>query len=316
MNIIDACWRKDPSWSSNRKALANCAKGYGADAQGGKNGEIYVVNDPSDDPINPQKGTLRYGVIQTKPLWIIFEHDMTIKLDGELLVNNYKTIDGRGAKIEIANGVGIRIENANHVIVHGIKFHRCVRAKPGLARIDPKNVVNRTNSGSDGDAIRVTSSTNVWIDHCHLSNSVDGLLDISHGNAARTFRQAPRGRKDYRVRFGYAHIANNKYDPWLMYAIGGSSNPTVMSEGNHFTASNDPDAKEVTKRITDDPNWKNWKWNSKNDLFLNGAFFVSSGGNWTPTYSKVQAFGVSPAEMVPPLTNDAGPLNCIPNQPC
>ena len=30
-----------------------------------------------------------------------------------------------------------------------------------------------------------------------------------------------------------------------MYAIGGSSDPTILSEGNYFVASNDPNAKEV-----------------------------------------------------------------------
>jgi hypothetical protein len=48
-----------------------------------------------------------------------------------------------------------------------------------------------------------------------------------------------------RVRFGYAHVANNKYDEWKMYAIGGSSNPTILSEGNFFIAPNDNNAKQV-----------------------------------------------------------------------
>jgi len=41
-----------------------------------------------------------------------------------------------------------------------------------------------------------------------------------------------------RVRFGYAHVANNRYDEWQMYAIGGSANPTIFSEGNYFLARN------------------------------------------------------------------------------
>lgn len=40
-----------------------------------------------------------------------------------------------------------------------------------------------------------------------------------------------------RVRLGYAHVANNRYEKWLMYAIGGSANPTIFSEGNYFLAS-------------------------------------------------------------------------------
>lgn len=51
--------------------------------------------------------------------------------------------------------------------------------------------------------------------------------------------------KLFRVRFGYAHVANNKYDEWLMYAIGGSANPTILSEGNYFMASKNANAKQV-----------------------------------------------------------------------
>lgn len=50
-----------------------------------------------------------------------------------------------------------------------------------------------------------------------------------------------------RVRIGYAHVANNRYEDWKMYAIGGSANPTIFSEGNYFMASNDQNTKEVPK---------------------------------------------------------------------
>ena len=33
-----------------------------------------------------------------------------------------------------------------------------------------------------------------------------------------------------------------------MYAIGGSANPTIFSEGNYFVASDDPSKKQVIKR--------------------------------------------------------------------
>jgi len=52
------------------------------------------------------------------------------------------------------------------------------------------------------------------------------------------------------VRFGYAHVVNNRYDEWVMYAIGGSADPTIFSECNYFMASDDSAAKEVTKKST------------------------------------------------------------------
>ena len=48
-----------------------------------------------------------------------------------------------------------------------------------------------------------------------------------------------------RCRFGFFHIVNNDYTHWMMYAIGGSQNPTIVSQGNRFIAPDNLDAKEV-----------------------------------------------------------------------
>ncbi|QCD94686.1 pectate lyase [Vigna unguiculata] len=39
-----------------------------------------------------------------------------------------------------------------------------------------------------------------------------------------------------RIRHGYAHVANNFYQGWLQYAIGGSMEPSLKSEANLFVA--------------------------------------------------------------------------------
>lgn len=49
-----------------------------------------------------------------------------------------------------------------------------------------------------------------------------------------------------RCRRGYIHVVNNDFTEWKMYAIGGSANPTINSQGNRYTAPTDPNAKEVT----------------------------------------------------------------------
>lgn len=48
-----------------------------------------------------------------------------------------------------------------------------------------------------------------------------------------------------RVRWGFAHIVNNDYTMWEMYAMGGSQCPTILSQGNRFVAPNNKAAKEV-----------------------------------------------------------------------
>ncbi|KZV16067.1 hypothetical protein F511_26196 [Dorcoceras hygrometricum] len=348
MNKIDSCWRSNPKWANNRQSLADCAVGFGSGAMGGKNGAIYVVTDASDDPVNPRVGTLRYGAIQTQPLWIIFERDMTITLKNELMVNSYKTIDGRGAKVEITRGPCITIDYVSHVIVHGISIHDCKPGTRGMVRSSPNHVGER--HGSDGDSISIFASSNIWIDHCYLARATDGLVDIIHGSTGVTvsnnyFTQHDKvmllGHQDGfaadrvmkvtvvfnhfgpglvqrmpRVRVGYAHVANNRYEKWLMYAIGGSSDPTILSEGNYFVASNDASSKQVTKRETNS-GWKSWKWRSTNDVFINGAYFVQSGyGSCAPNYSGQQYFAAAQGSLVPALTSDAGPLQCRPNVKC
>lgn len=51
-----------------------------------------------------------------------------------------------------------------------------------------------------------------------------------------------------RCRLGIFHVVNNDYSHWQMYAIGGSKNPTITSQGDRFIAPDDSSAKEVTKR--------------------------------------------------------------------
>lgn len=47
-----------------------------------------------------------------------------------------------------------------------------------------------------------------------------------------------------RMRFGYCHVVNNDYaSGWGMYAIGGSEDPTFLSQGNRFLATH---SKEVS----------------------------------------------------------------------
>ncbi|XP_050218872.1 putative pectate lyase 2 [Mercurialis annua] len=348
LNTIDSCWRTNANWATSRQALADCAVGFGKAAIGGKFGAIYVVTTPLDDPANPKPGTLRYGVIQTKPLWIIFAKDMVINLKNELMVNSFKTIDGRGAKVEITNGPCITIKDVSHVIIHGISIHDCKPGKSGMVRDSPTHVGQRT--GSDGDGIVIFASSYVWIDHCYVAHCTDGLIDVIHASNAITISNNYFANHDKvmllghndgysadkvmkvtiafnrfgtgliermpRVRFGYAHVANNRYDEWQMYAIGGSANPTIFSEGNYFDASNDYSSKQVTKREVKS-GWTNWKWRSSKDVFKNGAYFVQSGyGTILPPYSKTQSFPVASGSLAPALTSAAGPLNCVVRKSC
>ncbi|XP_038894610.1 pectate lyase-like isoform X2 [Benincasa hispida] len=348
-NPIDRCWRCDKHWAKNRKKLADCALGFGRGTTGGKNGRIYVVRDSSDnDLLNPKPGTLRYGVIQDRPLWIIFAHDMVIRLSEELIMTDNKTLDGRGANVHIANGGQLTLQFVKNIIIHNLHIHDIKAGNGGIIRDSVNHYGFRTPS--DGDGISMFGASKVWIDHVSMSNCQDGLIDavmastgitISNCHFTRhndvillgasdsysndqimqvtlAFNHFGKGlvQRMPRCRWGFIHVVNNDYTHWLMYAIGGSHNPTIISQGNRFIAPPNPNSKEVTKRAyASESEWRSWNWRSEGDLMLNGAFFIQSG-NPIRRYSKKDVIHSKPGTFVTRLTRFAGPLKCIKNQPC
>ncbi|WMV35454.1 hypothetical protein MTR67_028839 [Solanum verrucosum] len=349
-NPIDDCWRCDPNWEKNRQRLANCAIGFGKNAVGGRDGKIYVVtNSGNDDPVNPKPGTLRYGVIQDEPLWIIFARDMVIQLKEELIMNSFKTIDGRGANVHIAGGPCITIQYVTNVIIHGIHIHDCKQGGNAMVRSSPHHYGWRTIS--DGDGVSIFGGSHIWIDHCSLSNCVDGLIDAIMGSTAITISNNYMTKHDKvmllghsdshvqdknmqvtiafnhfgeglvqripRCRHGYFHVVNNDYTHWEMYAIGGSANPTINSQGNRFLASDIRFSKEVTKHeISPESEWKNWNWRSDGDLMLNGAFFVKSGAGASSNYAKASSLSAKSSSLISSLVSGAGALSCREGSHC
>lgn len=175
-NPIDRCWRCDKHWAKNRKKLADCALGFGRGTTGGKDGRYYVVQDSSDnDLLNPKPGTLRYGVIQDRPLWIIFARDMVIRLSEELIMTDNKTLDARGANVHIANGGQITLQFVKNIIIHNLHIHDIKAGNGGLVRDSVNHYGFRTPS--DGDGISMFGASKVWIDHVSMSNCQDGLID-------------------------------------------------------------------------------------------------------------------------------------------
>ncbi|XP_062104758.1 pectate lyase-like [Humulus lupulus] len=350
-NPIDRCWRCKKNWANNRKRLAQCVLGFGRKTTGGMRGKYYIVNDPSDNDVqNPKPGTLRHAVIQKKPLWIFFSRSMIIRLSQELLITSHKTIDGRGANVHIAFGAGITIQFAQNVIIHGLRIHDIVSSNGGMIRDSVDHIGFRTVA--DGDGISIFGSTNIWLDHISMYRCQDGLIDVIQGSTAITisnshfthhndvmlfgasdsfegdkimqvtvaFNHFGRGlvQRMPRCRWGFFHVVNNDYTHWLMYAIGGSSHPTIISEGNRFIAPPNTAAKQVTKRdYAGESEWKTWTWRSEGDLMMNGAFFIQSGNP-----SKRRPFGrrdmikAKPGTFVTRLTRFAGALNCKIGKKC
>ncbi|KAF6171500.1 hypothetical protein GIB67_018024 [Kingdonia uniflora] len=325
-NPIDDCWRCDSNGQSNRQSLADCGIGFGHDSFGGKGGQYYEVTDSSDsDEDNPKPGTLRYGVMQTEPLWITFASNMQIKLKEKLIIKSFKTIDGRGANVEIVGKGCLAVEFVSNIVIHNIHIHHCV---PSTG-----------SQKSDGDGISIIGSNHIWVDHCSLSYCRDGLIDVTEGSTAVTISnnyftnhdkvmllghsdkfEADSGmqvtvafnhfgqnlvERMPRCRHGYFHVVNNDYTQWKEYAVGGSANPTINSQGNRYYAPDNSNLKQVTARMdADEKEWSRWNWRSDQDILVNGAFFVQSGGG--KQYAKASSMDVKSPELIDSLTANAG----------
>uniref|UniRef100_A0ACD5YQ52 Uncharacterized protein n=1 Tax=Avena sativa TaxID=4498 RepID=A0ACD5YQ52_AVESA len=347
-NPIDRCWRCRKDWATDRQRMARCAKGFGRSTTGGLGGKIYIVTDPSDDPVYPKPGTLRWGIVQFEPLWIIFARDMVITTTQELVIQRDKTIDGRGAQVHIIDGGGLTV-NQHNVIIHNLHVREIKRKDGGDIAVSPNHFTKRTFS--DGDGVSIFNATNVWVDHLSMSQCQDGLVDVVATATAVTvsnchltnhndvmlfgandttpedkvmqvtvaFNHFGRGlvQRMPRCRYGFFHVVNNDYTHWLMYAIGGSSEPTIISQGNRYIAPPNMAAKQVTKRdYAEESVWKNWVWHSEGDLFMNNAYFTPSGGNVQRSLNKKDLIKPKPGEHVTRLTRLAGALTCKIGSPC
>uniref|UniRef100_A0A453Q1T6 Pectate lyase n=1 Tax=Aegilops tauschii subsp. strangulata TaxID=200361 RepID=A0A453Q1T6_AEGTS len=351
-NVIDRCWRDQSNWDIDRQRLVVCSVGLARKMQQnrGRGVTAYTVTDPSDDPVRPKPGTLRYGAtVLPGRVWITFQPgNMHIRLAQPLFVKSFTVIDGRGADVHVAGGAGIVLYEVSNVVIHGLHVHG-VRAQPPGQVVRPGGAVQNMDA-SAGDAIRLLSSSKVWIDHNTLARCEDGLLDVTLGSTDVTvsnnwFHDHDKvmllGHNDQhvadrrmrvtvafnrfgpnvnqrmpRIRHGYAHVVNNFYDGWREYAIGGSMGPTVKSQGNLFIAST-PDSANVTRRTpVGHAAGKDWHCHSSGDSFENGAVFKQTGSRVRPNYNRHQAFSAVSAGEVRSLTKDAGALRCFPGAAC
>ncbi|KZV28633.1 putative pectate lyase 4 [Dorcoceras hygrometricum] len=303
MNVMDSCWRTNPNWRRNRHQLATCSVGYAGKMSnnGGRGTVDYVVTDPCDDPLNPKPGSLRFGVTSIKgKVWITFHKDMTIKLAKPLLVGSFTTLDGRGANVHIAGGAGLLLQEVNNVIIHGIHIHDCIAQGAGPVMGPDRKIVQL--GPVDGDAIRLVSSSKIWIDHNTLQDCQDGLIDVTRGSTDITI-----SNNWFRIRFGYAHVVNNLYLGWGIYAIGGSMEPSIKSQANLFIA-----PQGGNKQIF----WGHSAiggFRSVQDVFENGASFSASLAKdvaMRPNYRADQNFEVADGRAVKLLTRSAGALKC------
>lgn len=144
------------------------AEGYGAQAFGGRGGEVYHVTNLKD----AGPGSLR-DALSRSDRTVVFRVSGTITLESTLRLDKANvTIAGQTAP---GDGITLRghelmISNTQNVIVRFIRF------RPG----------DETKAEHDGLSIR--NSGDVLVDHCSMSWSTDSLNDVTHGSGNVTIQ--------------------------------------------------------------------------------------------------------------------------------
>ena len=140
------------------------AEGFGRYTTGGRGGAVYHVTSLDDDPTNAPAGTFRHACNQKGVRTIVFDISGTIQLKGELkLSNGNVTIAGQTAP---GDGVCIAgypfVIGADNVIIRFVRF-----------RLGNENVAFHKGDGLSG-----MDRSNIIIDHCSVSWSIDECLSV------------------------------------------------------------------------------------------------------------------------------------------
>lgn len=135
------------------------AEGFGAESLGGRGGAVLFVTNLRDSG----PGSFRAAVEADGPRIVIFRTSGTITLGSRLAITKpYITIAG-----QTAPGDGICLRDYGLLIAADEVIVRHIRCRPG------------DNTGSEVDALSISSGRNIIVDHCSASWSVDETLSAS-----------------------------------------------------------------------------------------------------------------------------------------
>lgn len=236
----------------NDTALLAGRAGFGRAVQGGAGGRVVHVRSAGDDG----PGSLRAALVGGGARSVVFDSDLTIHLATPLAIPSQTTIDGRGHRVEITgHGVaGLDIVNVHDVIIESIVLHDF-------------GDVAKTKANNTPDAIHIAAAHEVWIDHDDLSMAGDKLIAVDEGstditvswnhfhdqqqvfqignqaNAAQNADQSVTihhnffdhtGYRNPVVSTGKAHVYNNYYLDWQLYAVRAERNGQMVLENNIF----------------------------------------------------------------------------------
>lgn len=151
------------------------AEGFGAHARGGRGGQVLHVTTLED---HEKPGTLRWAIAQPGPRIVRFEVAGIIALRSSLTITQpFLTLDGATAPdagITLKDG-GLKVSRTHDIVI------RYLRVRPGDESQLGKGVwQGRARPIKSGDAVSVTKSADVIIDHVSASWSTDETISVTH----------------------------------------------------------------------------------------------------------------------------------------
>lgn len=302
--------------------FANCSdSGISGVTGGGANAKIIHVSTHTE---------FLNAVAGKTPRTVIIDKDITGKgmqdMNDEISLGSNLTILGAGAG-KALNGICLDAADQSNIIIRNITL---------------------TKGRTDGISFR--NCHNVWIDHCDLSDSYDGLLDFTLGsdymtcswtklhnhNKVSITNSGTCHYEDYgkehvtfahcwfdkntqrnpRIGYGKMHIYNCYWTNISSYCIGFHSQAQVLSEYNYFTSSaNNPFCNQYSDLLP-----------YRGYLTDNGSYFAKgnpgtsyahkfTGINYTPKTYYDYEFDQSAVGNVPSETAGIGPKDGIALEP-
>jgi hypothetical protein len=199
------------------------AEGAGANALGGRGGDVYYVT-TLNDANTP--GALRYGINNApgSGRTILFKVSGNIELTSTLTINNPRiTIAGQSAP-----GDGICIQNYPFNIGDGDIIVRHLRTRLG------------TNALVEADSMWIVYGTNIMVDHLSASWSVDETLSVTRNIANLTVQnsfitESLRNSIHAKGAHGYGGIISSSNSTTIsyhhnLYAFHDSRNPRLGAD--------------------------------------------------------------------------------------
>ena len=157
--LLACCWQIQ---AQERPLAFPGAEGFGRHTTGGRGGQVYHVTTLED---GNQKGTLRWANNQQGAKTIVFDVSGTIFLKSPLRFSPNTTVAG-----QTAPGDGICVADYP-VTVSSNNIIRYMRFRLG----------NREVAHHEGDGLGGSRCSNIIIDHCSISWSIDECLSV-YGN--------------------------------------------------------------------------------------------------------------------------------------